>query len=324
MNLYPLKFTPILKEKIWGGNKLKSILNKDCPNTNKTGESWEISGIEDETSIVSNGFLKDNSLEELIEVYMGDLVGDKVYENFGIEFPLLIKYIDAKADLSIQVHPNDELAKERHNAYGKTEMWYIIQADENSQVSIGFDKQIEKSLYLKTLKEENIENILNKENIKQDECYFIPAGKIHTIGKGTLLAEIQQTSDITYRIFDYNRDDKEGNKRILHTQLATEAINYEFEKKHRIDYSIDRNQSTELIRTQYFTTNIIEFDNKLDLDYFNLDSFKIFMSIEGDYDILFDGEIMNIKMGETVLIPATMTNFSILPKLKAKILEIYI
>lgn len=324
MNLYPLKFTPIFKEKIWGGNKLGSLLNKDCNKNIKTGESWEISAIEDEVSVVSNGFLKDNSLEELIEIYMGDLVGDKVYDEFGIEFPLLIKYIDAKEDLSIQVHPDNALAKQRHKAYGKTEMWYVIQADLKSQVSIGFNKEVEKLEYLQHVEGGKIEDLLSKENIQEGECYIIPAGKVHTIGKGSLVAEIQQTSDITYRIFDYNRKDNEGNTRELHTQLATEAIDYSYEKKHRIDYTIEANKSNDLLKTEYFTSKILEFDKQIDLEYYHLDSFKIFMSIEGEYDIIYDEQKMHVTKGETILIPASMTNFSISPKGEAKILEIYI
>lgn len=231
MSLYPLKFNPILKDKIWGGSKLKTVLNKDFSPLPNAGESWEISGVEGDVSVVSNGFLEGNNLEELIEIYMGDLVGDHVYENFGIEFPLLIKFIDANDVLSIQVHPDDVLSKERHNAFGKTEMWYVIEADKGSELIVGFNQKVDKDTYIKKLEEGRLEEILNNEPVAKGSCFFIPAGRVHAIGKGILLAEIQQTSDVTYRIYDFNRTDDKGTPRELHTELAVDAIDYSFEKK---------------------------------------------------------------------------------------------
>ena len=189
MNLYPLKFTSIPKEKIWGGNRLNTILNKDFNSTEKIGESWELSALEGDVSVVKNGFLEGNDLEELIEIYMGDLVGDKVYEQFGVEFPLLIKFIDANDDLSIQVHPDNEFALEKHKAYGKTEMWYIIDVEKDSELLIGFNRSMDKNLFLDSIQNGNLSQILNREKIKPNSCYFLPAGRIHTIGKGVLLAE---------------------------------------------------------------------------------------------------------------------------------------
>ena len=242
-NLYPLKFTPICKDKIWGGNKLNEILNKEYPELPNCGESWEISGVQDEVSVVSNGFLKGNSLEELIEVYMGDLVGEKVYEKFGIEFPLLVKFIDANDNLSIQVHPNDELSMERHDAFGKTEMWYVVQADPGAKLISGFNRKIDKEGYLKYFKNGQLEEILNYEEVKAGDVFFIPAGRVHAIGKGIVVAEIQQTSDVTYRIYDFNRVDDQGNPRELHTDLAIDAIAYEYEANYRTDYKALDNQS---------------------------------------------------------------------------------
>jgi mannose-6-phosphate isomerase len=201
-SLYPLKFTPVFKDKIWGGDKLKTILNKDFSDLPNCGESWEISAVQDDISVVSNGFLKGNNLEELIEVYMGDLVGEKVWEKFGCECPLLIKFIDANDNLSIQVHPNDELSAERHDAYGKTEMWYVVQADPGARLISGFSGKINKAEYLKYLGNGHLEDILNYEEVSAGDVFFIPAGRVHAIGKGIVVAEIQQTSDVTYRIFD--------------------------------------------------------------------------------------------------------------------------
>ncbi len=324
MSLYPLKFKTILKDKIWGGDKLKTVLNKDFSPLPNAGESWEISGVEGDISVVSNGFLAGNNLEELIEIYMGDLVGDKVYENFGVEFPLLIKFIDANDVLSIQVHPDDEMSKERHNAYGKTEMWYVIEADKGSELIVGFNQEIQKEQYLAKLKEGKLEDILNSTPVKEGSCFFIPAGRVHAIGKGILLAEIQQTSDVTYRMYDFNRTDDAGNPRELHTELAVDAIDYSFEKKYETTYKTELNETKELVRCQYFTTNILEFDKTIDKDYYNLDSFVIYMCLEGDLDLVYGEETLSVAKGESILIPATIKNIKLSPKSKTKILEVFI
>ncbi|WP_321517039.1 type I phosphomannose isomerase catalytic subunit [Marinifilum fragile] len=325
MSLYPLKFQPILKDKIWGGNKLKTVLNKDFSPLPNAGESWEISGVEGDISVVSNGNLAGNNLEELIEIYMGDLVGDKVYDQFGREFPLLIKFIDANDVLSIQVHPDDKLSKERHNAFGKTEMWYVIEADKGSELIVGFNQEVDKAKYVAKLEEGKLEEILNNEPVKKGSCFFIPAGRVHAIGKGILLAEIQQTSDVTYRMYDWNRTDDQGNPRELHTELAVDAIDYSFEKKYRTDYETEINKTTELVRCPYFTTNTLEFDKQIEKDYSQLDSFVIYMCLDGNFIIESeDGITTEVSKGETVLIPAALENVILFPKGKTEILEVYI
>ncbi len=325
-NLYPLKFTPIGKEKIWGGRKISELLNKKFGRINNCGESWEISGVEDHLSVVTNGFLKGNNLEELIEIYMGDLVGDKIYDRFGIEFPLLIKYIDAKEKLSIQVHPNDELAKERHGAYGKTEMWYVVHAEEGAQLVTGFNRPLNKGEYLKYLEKGELEKILNYETVKSGDVFFIPAGMVHAIGGGIVLAEIQQTSDVTYRIYDYNRLDNHGNPRELHTDLSFDAIDFKFEKDSRISYKAVENVSTKLVECQYFTTNILPFSESIERIIEESGSFVIYMCIEGDYTISWEEGTMEVKKGETILIPAQINSFTLNPEngKTAKLLEIYI
>ncbi|NOU61459.1 type I phosphomannose isomerase catalytic subunit [Marinifilum caeruleilacunae] len=325
MSLYPLKFKPILKDKIWGGSKLKTVLNKDFSPLPNAGESWEISGVEGDISLVSNGTLAGNNLEELIEVYMGDLVGDHVYDKFGMEFPLLIKFIDANDVLSIQVHPDDELSKERHNAFGKTEMWYVIEADKGSELIVGFNQEVDKAKYVAKLDEGKLEEILNNEPVEKGSCFFIPAGRVHAIGKGILLAEIQQTSDVTYRMYDWNRTDDQGNPRELHTELAVDAIDYSFEKKYRTDYETKLNETKELVRCPYFTTNTLEFDKQTEKDYSQLDSFVIYMCLDGDFTIESEGGITTeVAKGETVLIPAALENVILFPKGKTEILEVYI
>jgi len=323
--LYPLKFSPIYKDKIWGGNKIKSILNKDYGNLPNCGESWELSGVEGNISVVSNGYLAGNSLEELVEVYMGDLVGDKVFENFGNEFPLLIKFIDANDDLSIQVHPDDELSMERHKAYGKTEMWYVLQADPGSKLQSGFSRQMDQETYMETLEKGELTDILNFEEVAPGDVFFIPAGRVHAIGKGILLTEIQQTSDVTYRIYDYGRSDNNGNIRELHTDLALDAIDFTLFPEYKSKYEPLLNQSVELVSCKYFTTNLLEVTQPVEKDYIKIDSFVIYICLEGELKLTTEAGTEKVRKGETVLIPASIENVLLSPALPgAKLLEVYI
>ena len=324
-SLYPLKFFPICKDKIWGGNKLSDLMNRSYAELSNCGESWEISGVQENISVVSNGFLKENTLEELIEVYMGDLVGEKVYEKFGTEFPLLIKFIDANDNLSIQVHPNDELALERHDAFGKTEMWYVVQADHGSKLISGFNREVNKELYLQKLKEGKLEEILNYEEVKAGDVFFMPAGRIHAIGKGIVVAEIQQTSDVTYRIYDFDRVDEKGNHRELHTDLALEAIDYSYESNYRTSYKPIENTSVNIVECQYFTTNILQLSELVERDFSIEDTFVIYMCLDGEYLINWESKSLEVKKGETILVPASQSTFTLSPlKNSAKLLEVYI
>lgn len=323
--LYPLKFRPVFHAKIWGGNRLKTALHKDYGDLPNCGESWEISGIEGHISEVSNGFLEGNNLQELVEVYMGDLVGDKVYKKFGIEFPLLIKFIDAEQDLSVQVHPDDELAKKRHNAYGKTEMWYVVDADPGARINSGFNRELTRKTYLDHLNNGKLADILCYEEVTAGDVFFIPAGRVHAIGKGILVAEIQQTSDITYRIFDYNRTDENGNTRELHTDLALDAIRFCYKDEYKTMYTTENNKSSEIVNCEYFTTNILEFDQEIEKDYGQLDSFIIYICLDGKFDVQYEEGTVQVKQGETVLIPASLENFSLIPGSgMARALEVYI
>lgn len=323
--LYPLKFTPIYKDKIWGGNKIKSVLNKDFGSLPNCGESWELSGVEGNVSVASNGYLAGNSLEELIEVYMGDLVGDQIYETYGTEFPLLIKFIDANDDLSIQVHPDDEMAAERHNSYGKTEMWYVMQADKGAKLQSGFNQPVDQEKYLEKLEKVELTDILNFEEVTAGDVFFIPAGRVHAIGKGILLAEIQQTSDITYRIYDYDRRDDKGNTRELHTDLALDAIDYTLFPEYKSNYEVKANESVELASCQYFTTNVLELTQVVEKDYNKLDSFVIYICMEGELVVETESGTELVQMGETILIPASVENVHLKPiTASAKLLEVYI
>ena len=324
MELYPIKFAPILKDKIWGGSKLNQILDKDQASGN-CGESWELSGVEGDVSKVKNGFLKGNDLNDLLEIYMADLVGEEIYNKFGNEFPLLFKFIDASDVLSIQVHPDDKLAKERHNAYGKTEMWYVLDSEKDAEIIVGFNKSLGKKEYLDAFNRGKLSDILNVEKTKKGDAFFIPSGRIHAIGKGVLLAEIQQTSDVTYRIYDWDRKDKKGEGRELHTELAVDAIAYDFQESYLINYQTKLNDSAQLVDTKYFTTNIIQIDKTIETDYTMLDSFIVYMCVEGEFQVELDnGTKELIKKGETVLIPAIADKVSLTPIVESKILEVFI
>ncbi|HKJ78521.1 MAG TPA: type I phosphomannose isomerase catalytic subunit [Prolixibacteraceae bacterium] len=323
--LYPLKFKPVYLDKIWGGDRLKTILNKDFGNLPNCGESWEISGVEGKISVVENGFLAGNNLQELMEIYMSDLVGDKVYEKYGIEFPLLIKFIDANADLSIQVHPNDELSKKRHGAYGKTEMWYVVNTENGALINSGFNQEVNREKYLNHLENGKLTNLLHYDKAQPGDVFFIPAGRVHAIGKGTLVAEIQQTSDVTYRIYDYGRKDNEGKERELHTDLALDAIDFSYKNEYKTKYEAKLNKEVELVSCPYFTTNLFEFSQEVVQDYNKLDSFIIYMNLDGEFEIEYQGGRERINKGETVLVPANIEHYRLVPvSEKVKTLEVYI
>lgn len=320
MHNYPIKFYPILKEKIWGGTKLMTQLHKKSTSKN-VGESWELSDVDHNISVVSNGKLKGKTLRELLETYKEELVGINNYNRFGNNFPLLIKFIDAKQDLSVQVHPNDALAKKYHNSFGKTEMWYIMQADQGSELIIGFNKTITPDQYLNYVAEKKIPSILNYERVKAGDAFFIEPGTVHTIGAGIVLAEIQQTSDITYRIYDWDRVDDNGNSRELHTDLAIEAINFNDKIKAKYQYSTFINSLNTIVKCEYFTTNFIHVVGEKELDYAESDSFVIFMCVQGKAIISIDEHSEKLNLGETILIPATANKVTIASK-NCKLLEV--
>jgi len=319
--LYPLKFHPIYKERIWGGKKLNSFLGKVIPD-GTIGESWELSDVDGDTSIVSNGNLQGSTLQELQKELKHDLIGHKNYELFGDKFPLLIKFIDAKDDLSIQLHPNDTLAKERHNSFGKTEMWYVLQADKESKLIVDFNQEMNKELYLEHLNKKSLPSIMNVEKVKQGDTYFIEVGRVHAIGAGVMVAEIQQTSDITYRVYDWGRVDSEGNSRELHTELAIEAIDFEMPDDFKVTYNKHVNRSNEMVNCSYFTTNYLPVEGKIFKENTH-DSFVIYMCVEGHGQIESNGIIETIKKGEAVLMPAALKNYTIASE-NATFLEVYV
>ena len=322
--LYPLKFDTIFKEKIWGGTKIKDILGKDFSPLSNCGETREISGVEGNLSKVSEGPLKGMTLPEITEIFKEDLVGKKVYQQFGNNFPLLIKFIDAAADLSIQVHPDDKLAKKRHNSLGKTEMWYVFQADKGAKLISGFNRKTSKEEYLEYLNSGRLMEILNEESVNAGDAFYLPAGRVHTIGKGLLLAEIQQSSDITYRIYDFDRTDREGNKRELHTEEAIDALDYNTYSDYKIRVQKSLNEVVPLVKSQYFQTNLLEFTTGIIREHYDTDSFVIYTCVEGDAEITTLGHTTKISMGNAVLVPQKFPEVHIRTKSGFKMLETYL
>jgi mannose-6-phosphate isomerase len=285
---------------------------------------WVLSGVEGEPSIVENGFLKDNELNELVEVYLGDLVGETVFDRFGNEFPILIKFIDANDWLSIQVHPDDKLAMKRHNSMGKSEMWYILDAEEDSQLISGFSQKTNKEGYQRHLNNKTLKSIMNFEKVSKGDVFFIPAGRVHALGPGILLAEIQQTSDITYRIYDWNRIDKAGMMRELHTDLALDAIDFNIAENYKTNFKTVRNTTVNLVKSAYFNTSLMDLDRNLTKDYSELDSFVVYVCAEGSFDLIHENDKYPVSLGEVVLLPAITEEIEIHPHLSAKILEVFI
>lgn len=319
MQIYPLTFNPILKERIWGGNNLKTLFGKELQ-SEQTGESWELSTVEEDISIISNGNYKGKLFTKLVSEFPKEVLGEKVYSQFGEQFPLLFKFLDASEDLSIQVHPNDELAQKRHNSFGKTEMWYIIQADENARNIIGFKEKSSSEEYLEKLKNKELLSILKEEKVQKGDVFFLETGTVHAIGSGIVIAEIQQTSDITYRIYDWDRTDNNGNPRELHLDLALDAINYN-PTQTRKEYSKKQNQENKIVQSQYFTVNYISLNGKISVKK-NTDSFRVYMCTDGSFSVGYNGEKFSFEKGTTILLPAILNEYIL--EGKAELLEVYI
>src|SRR5690554_2671854 len=322
-NLYPLKFKPILKSIIWGGSDISKFKNIE-PIQEGIGESWEISGVPGDISIIENGALAGISLKTILSEKREKLVGSEVYHKFGNKFPLLIKFIDAQDDLSIQVHPDDKLAGERHNSFGKTEMWYVVKAAPGAFLYTGFEKQITPEEYEKSIEDNSFTDSLKKHMVKEGDVFFLPAGRVHAIGAGCFIAEIQQTSNITYRIYDYNRKDAQGNSRELHTELAKDAIDFKLYDTYKTEYRKELNKPVELVTCPYFTTNLLELNEFTKRDYSQKDSFVIYMCLEGSLNLVDNkSNTLHIERGESLLIPAETNSVEISPNNYCKLLEVF-
>jgi mannose-6-phosphate isomerase len=323
--MYPFKFEPILKQTLWGGEKIIPFKHLDVTLPN-VGESWEVSAVENSESIVANGADKGLTLPELVGKYKEELVGEANYSRFGLKFPLLIKFIDAKQDLSIQVHPDDELARKRHNSFGKNEMWYVVSADKGARLISGFAEQITPKEYKERVHNGTFADVLQTSSVQAGDVFYVPAGRVHGIGAGAFVAEIQQTSDITYRIFDYNRKDKDGKTRELHTALAIDAINFsDVQDDFSTHYEAVENEPLELVESPYFTTSLYDMTDEITCDYSELDSFVILICVEGSGTLTDDnGYQITVRSGETVLLPAVTQYVTIVPDGHVKLLETYV
>ena len=318
----PLKFKALLKQTIWGGYKIIPFKHLD-DHLENVGESWEISGVPGNETVVADGEYAGKKLNELVIEQKDKLVGKANYERFGDEFPLLIKFIDARQDLSIQVHPTDEIAKRQGKERGKTEMWYIMDSDKDAKLYSGLKKQITPEQYKAMVEDDTITDALAQYEVKEDDCFFLPAGRIHAIGTGCFLAEIQQTSDVTYRIYDFKRKDKDGNYRQLHTKEAAECINYTVEDDYRTHYEHKKNEGVTLVECPYFTTAVYDLDEPMTLDYSELDSFVILIGLKGEGTITDnEGNTVTISAGESILVPATTDTLKVEGTIK--MLETYV
>ena len=298
------KFEPLLKQTLWGGDKIIPFKNlKD--KLENVGESWEISGVKDNETIVAEGKDKGKSLNQLVREQKGQLVGEDNYQRFGDEFPLLIKFIDARQDLSIQVHPTDEIAHRQGKSRGKTEMWYALESTPGAQLYNGLKQQITPDQYKQMVANDTITDALARYEVSEGDVFFIPAGRIHAIGAGCFVAEIQQTSDVTYRIYDFKRKDKNGNYRELHTELAAESIDYTVLPNYRAEYERTKNEGVQVATCPYFTTAVYDLTEPMTLDYTELDSFVILIAVKGEGTITANGEATTFRMGDTILLPAT-------------------
>ncbi len=325
--LYPIKFIPRLKERLWGGEllpRLKAGRGVKIDPSVTYGESWELSAVAGDESVVANGFLKKNNIEEIVEVYMGNLVGEKNYERSGLTFPLLIKTLDCNDVLSIQVHPDDDLAAERHNSYGKTEVCYVSSCKPGAAIYVGFkDASLSREDYLRALNEDRLPEIMNRVEVKVGDVVFIPAGTVHALGEGIEIVEIQQTSDITYRIYDWNRVDRNGNVRELHTALAVDAIDFAADSKsYLVQYQKQTNKSVKVVDCPHFTTNIIALEGEKVFDYASLDSFVLYVCTEGEAEVRIGGYCEKLTPYELVMIPAEADVVTLSGR--ATLLEVYI
>ncbi|MDG1573180.1 mannose-6-phosphate isomerase [Robiginitalea sp. M366] len=303
MDCYPLRFTPLYKERLWGGEKLRTVLGKDCKG-DRIGESWEVSGVPGDVSVVAEGPYAGRDLQDLVDTFGAQLLGQAVLDRFGREFPILIKYIDARQDLSIQLHPDDALARQRHNSFGKTEMWYVMDADPGAELIVGFNRDVTREEYQQALDAGKLTDLLHYQAVEPGDGYFINAGKIHAIGAGILLAEIQQSSDVTYRVYDFDRRDAEGNLRELHTEQALDAMDYQQKDDFRLEYSPKANQPQTLAATPYFTTEFLKLDQPLHRDLASRDAFTIFLCVSGEAEIATADGAACLRRGQTLLIPA--------------------
>ena len=322
--LYPFKFKPIFKDKIWGGRKIKEVLGLDYGNLPNCGEVWLLSGLWDEQSVVANGDFAGDEINDLVETFMGDLVGDAVFDKYGEQFPILVKVIDANDWLSVQVHPDDELAQKRGYANGKTEMWYVMQADKDAELVMGFNQQLTRMEYAKIMESSRLQSVLNYEKVQEGDVFFIPAGRVHALGPDIMVAEIQQTSDVTYRIYDWDRIDVAGMHRELHIPQSLEALDFNLPDSYKIEVPDEMNRSLPVVDSQFFVTNMLQMEGgEMEKDYSNLDSFVILLCAKGKFELKWENGTVCVNAGECVLVPNVIDQVTIRAEQYCKLMEVY-
>ena len=321
--LYPLKFKPIFKDKIWGGRKIKEVLGMDYGPLPNCGEVWLLSGLWDEQSEIANGDFEGDEINDLVETFMGDLVGESVFDKYGEQFPLLLKIIDANDWLSVQVHPDDELAEKRELGNGKTEMWYVMQADPGAELVSGFNCEMNRMKYIRVLKDNAIESVLNRETAEKGDVFYIPAGRVHALGPGIMVGEIQQTSDVTYRIYDWDRIDVAGMRRELHIPQSLDAVDFDPVEHYKTTYVPMLNKTVSVVESPYFTTNMLHLQGEMAKDYSELDSFVLLMPVEGKILLEWENGSVFVATGEVVLIPNVIEKVIIKAQDECRLLEIY-
>ena len=323
---YPLLFKPNLHRLVWGGGRLlkyKGLEGSD----ESIGESWEISAIPSSVSIIANGEWQGQDLNSILDKYPDAILGKKVNEKYKGKLPLLVKLIDAKQDLSIQVHPNDEYAQHKHGKSGKSELWYVINADEGSQLYTGLKHTVSKEELKRRVEDGTIIEVLAAHKVKAGDVFYIPSGRIHSICGGILLAEVQQSSDITYRLFDYNRKGLDGKPRELHIDMGLDAIDYKVEDNYRTLYKDCNNKAVQVVKTPYFSIRVMELTKSFHRNLLKYDSFVISLCIEGDcmIHVRSTGEDYILREGNSTLIPAIIADYDVKPLHgKCRVLDTYI
>ena len=326
MKLYPFLFEPNLHEVVWGGNKLRAYKGLE-PSDNSIGESWEVSAVPTSTSIICNGEFKGKDLISVINENPEAILGKAVNEKYQGKLPLLVKFIDAKRDLSIQVHPNDEMAMREHGKMGKTEMWYIIKADEGAHLYAGFNQEITPEEYQQRIADGTITEVLADHKVKPGDVFYLPAGRVHAICGGIMLAEVQQSSDVTYRIFDYNRPGMDGKPRELHTELAAKALDYHVEENYRTEYDSQLDKAVQIIDAPFFDVRVLDINKPMHRNMMKYDSFIITMCIKGDCKIRIRStqDEITLKEGNSALIPAAIADYDVTPLSgSSKVLDAFI
>ncbi|MBP7848681.1 MAG: class I mannose-6-phosphate isomerase [Lentimicrobiaceae bacterium] len=322
--LYPLTFKDVFKEKVWGGNKIHTILGKDFRPLIDCGEVWLLSALPGSESEVKSGRLAGNTLAELVEVFMDELVGERIYESYGDEFPLLCKFIDANDYLSIQVHPGDALARQRHASSGKAEMWYVVHAEPGARLINGFKEDITPEIFLKALQDNKLQDYLQYVDVQAGDVFDIPPGRVHALGPGILLAEIQQAADITYRVYDWNRPGKDGRMRDLHIDLALDAIDYKQTSSLKTAYPQKLNETVRLTSNAHFSTAMIQFDRPVEKDLGEMDSCVVYLCTQGQVECRYQGGNVRLQMGDLVLVPAMMQELTLVPLPAARLIEVHL